>query len=374
MSREPERASVPILVVSMKTHLPLAIALVAGVGVSLISCRGLRAFACRHQLYSPSSPGRAGPGGVPLLGGVGVLLGLAAGWASALLALALLRVSPLPLLHWSAAAGALGIGFAAVGLGDDLRGLPPSVRLLAEMVVALIVLLCLRAPAGGGPGHRLPAALLDVLPPALGVVAGANALNLVDNADGLAASTGALTLIALALLFGPASAAAAGLLAAAGGGALLGVLYWNRPAARLYLGDTGSLPLGGLVAMILLRVGVPGVAHGSSSLSLLVAALMAGYLLFDPCYAVLGRLARGRAPWRGGTDHPSHDLRRAFGSWPPAWGAILAVHGVSVAAGLGLATGHLSVAILVASGALWLGLLMAALSGRARGRRAGSAP
>jgi UDP-GlcNAc:undecaprenyl-phosphate GlcNAc-1-phosphate transferase len=89
-------------------------------------------------------------------------------------------------------------------------------------------------------------------------------------------------------------------------GALLGFLYWNRPPARLFMGDTGSLFIGGLLASASL---VPVLRAGDSigSVSLLVVLVFA-VPLFDTGFVLVLRRLAGRSATRGGTDHVSHRL------------------------------------------------------------------
>ncbi|MCK4302967.1 MAG: hypothetical protein KAY24_01875, partial [Candidatus Eisenbacteria sp.] len=247
------------------------------------------------------------------------------------------------------------LGFAFLGALDDARGLSPLVRLLVEVGLVGVALLFM-PPLWMG---------LDSLPGTRGllavflIVTGANAFNMSDNADGLAAGTGCLSFLAAYLVPGlPGSLALAALAAA---GALAGFLFWNRPPARLYLGDVGTLPLGALLACALVIRAEP-----LSVIQALAALLMAGYLIFDPLYAVAGRLGRGRAPWKGGVDHPSHDLRRLFGRWPPAWRLILGVHAFSVLTGWGVMIGILPSAAIPVGLLSWSALLVVAMRGRAR--------
>lgn len=275
-------------------------------------------------------------------------------------------VSAVPFRLWGPLLGGIVLGFALVGALDDARGLSPRTRLAVEALLALAVM------AGwwsffGWSGSATPAFdgvwAFGILMAAL-AVAGANAFNMIDNADGLAAGTGAISLLAAALC--PSQGGGIGTnpmsaVALAAAGALVGFLFWNRPPARIYLGDAGSLPIGAVLALtlgfaLLQSLGVAGV---------LAVCLVAGYLLFDPLYAVWGRLAGAAAPWRGGTDHPSHDLSRLFGQWDRAYGIILSVQAFSAASGLGVLAGLLPPFAAAVALLPWAALLAAAIRGRA---------
>jgi len=355
---------------------PVAALLTAGV-IAWAVCGALRPFALSRGIVSTPQDVRAGPGGVPLLGGLGTLAGLAGGliaaWAVARIAggAHLGALSLWPAVGWAG----LIAGFALVGWRDDVTGLAPGVRLLLEClwgaaILALPLLLGPEAGAGFGPAVATgahPAIVPDAngwawtLAALVLVVSGANAFNMTDNADGLAAGTGALALGGLALLLRPATgcgwAALAGL---AGAGALAGFLVWNRPPARLYLGDAGALALGAVGAAL---VAVHVRAAGATA-DLLALPFVIGYALVDPAYAVLGRLRRGAPPWRGGVDHLSHDLGASLRGWPRAWRLVMAVQAFSVLSGLGVLEGVLPTWTLAATACPWAGLWLAGSRGR----------
>ncbi len=327
--------------------------------LALLLCGLHRHLSLRHGWVSARSVNRSGPGGVPVRGGLALLPALAAG-----VGLTIWLVGPL------AGAGAvvaavctLVLMLALVGASDDIFGLSPQARLALETLAALTVL----AVLGIGPGGPEPGTVSGgVVVAALVTVAGANAFNMVDNADALAATTGSVTFLALSglALLGAGTVSGGAILAPAAAGVLVGFLYWNRPPARLYLGDVGSLPLGGLLAALLL-----GAAREAGTAYLPAIGLLAGCTLFDPLYAVVGRLAEGRAPWRGGVDHLSHDLGRALGGWPAALRLIVCVHLYSVATGLLVLRGLLPLPMTTVALVLWAALGWLAARGRTRPRR-----
>jgi UDP-GlcNAc:undecaprenyl-phosphate GlcNAc-1-phosphate transferase len=328
-----------------------------------LACSPVAHLARRWGIVSAPSRDRAGSGRVPLLGGVAVLAGLAGGWvASVLLADTGMRQPG----GWWLPIG-LAVGFGAIGGVDDRRGLDPALRLLLEIFGASIALRL----ACAAPGIACPFGGLPILGGALVVTAAANAFNLTDNADGLAAGTGALTLLGLACWPVPGEPRALGI-AAAGG--LAGFWMVNRPPARIYLGDLGSLAIGGLMGLGLWqRWMFP--PPGRSSLAIVLAgALILGYTLFDPAYAVLRRLARRRAPWIGGVDHPSHDLAALFPGWGRALAILLLAQALSVAAGLAIAVAGAPPVVALVGIAIWVGIFVAARAGARRRSRAGIGP
>lgn len=342
--------------------------------LSLAVCRLACALALRRGMVSRRDARRAGPGEVPLLGGLGVLAGLAGGL---ILGHAIWSWWPLDLpAAWAVGPVLLVIGFGITGLLDDRHRLPVPARLVAELVVALAAIILL-ATAMAREFEGDAWAWGPLLLSAIGVTAGANAYNMSDNTDGVAAGTGAITFLGLAALtlpicgrtwvmdippllwfFGPVPVAAAG--------ALVGFLYWNRPRARIYLGDLGTLSIGSLLSLVfLLTIFFAVPRHGlAAPLRWLSLALICGYTLFDPLYAVIGRLAHGRAPWVGGIDHPTHHLRARFPRWTRAWMAILGGQALSVVIGVAVLRGWLPPGALAAGLLPWAALLLATGRGR----------
>ncbi len=193
----------------------------------------------------------------------------------------------------------LGLGavvLALVGAVDDIRPLPASLRLVLQaLVVAALV-----ASVDGRLVPTLPLAVERVL----AVLAGIWFVNLVNFMDGLDWMTVAETVPvtgALILLGGSgALPPAAILVAAALLGAMLGFAPFNRPVAKLFLGDVGSLPLGLILAWLLYRLALAG--------GLAAAILLPLYYLADATLTLIRRAARREPVWQA---HRSHFYQRA---------------------------------------------------------------
>lgn len=205
----------------------------------------------------------------PTMGGLFVLLGLAT---------ALVLCVDLYQPHAQVALG-LCLGLGALGALDDLtklrgtrRGLSARRKLAGQLLLATAAVVWLR-PAGQGiaanGADHLGGIDLIQLAAVLWIVGASNAVNLTDGLDGLAAgcllwATAAVGLIVFVDLPGAptlGSAATAAnraellILAAALFGSVLGFLRYNRRPARVFLGDTGSLPLGGLLGLLAIGSG-----------------------------------------------------------------------------------------------------------------------
>ena len=187
---------------------------------------------------------------------------------------------------------------ALVGFVDDLRPLPVVARLL--MQAAAVGAVVLSAPME----FRIVAACPLVLERALLVLAGVWFVNLVNFMDGLDLMTASETVpitVAIVLVGWltdvplPVTLIAAGLC-----GAMLGFVPFNRPVARVFLGDVGSLPIGLLLGWLLL--------HLAWHHYLAAALLLPAYYLADATLTLLRRVARHEPFWIA---HRSHFYQRA---------------------------------------------------------------
>lgn len=155
--------------------------------------------------------------------------------------------------EWGVTVPALALGL--VGLADDLRSLPPSVRLIAQATVGVGTCVVIMATA-----RVEPSALGFVVLGSLGVVAYVNAFNFMDGVNGISALTSVVAggwFVWVGHVHDIDSLVATG---AALAGAMVGFLPWNL-RSRVFLGDVGSYGIGALIAGMAVLAwsrGVPG--------------------------------------------------------------------------------------------------------------------
>lgn len=197
------------------------------------------------------------------------------------------------------------LAMAIMGLIDDLRGLPPWPRLIAQSVVGVgVAALLIATNTLGTPSGIF---VIDAVITTLWIVGVCNSINFFDNLDGGAAGT--VVVISLFTFFiafdqGQLMISALSIVTA---GATAGFLLWNRPPARIYMGDAGALFLGIIIAVLTIRLD-PNIKPIWKSLS--IPLLLMAVPLLDTSVAVISRLARGISPFTGGRDHLSHRLMR----------------------------------------------------------------
>jgi UDP-N-acetylmuramyl pentapeptide phosphotransferase/UDP-N-acetylglucosamine-1-phosphate transferase len=268
------------------------------VGASALLSAGLivllRPLLVRYALARPNArSSHKAP--TPQGGGIAVI---AATLLVATAALALVGQLQVSVSVWVAVAGS-SILLAIIGAIDDMRPLPELVRLISQALAVVIVV----AVAGNG-ARVLPEAIPLWLELGLAVLAGLWFVNLVNFMDGIDWITVAemVPIAAALLLFGLAGIGPSELVlpAAALLGALLGFAPFNKPVARLFLGDVGSLPIGLLVAwMLYVLAGAGGLA---------AALILPLYYLADATLTLLRRLARGERIWEA---HRTHFYQQA---------------------------------------------------------------
>lgn len=188
---------------------------------------------------------------------------------------------------------------AIVGTADDIRPLPVLPRLLLQVLAVAAALF-----AAGSDMRLLPEAVPLVVERAVLVLAGVWFVNLVNFMDGIDWMTVAEMVpvsaaLALFALSGPLDIGA-GLVAAGLLGGIIGFAPFNRPVARLFLGDVGSLPIGLLVGWMLYHLAVEG--------ALVAALLLPLYYLADATLTLARRLARRQRVWQA---HREHFYQRA---------------------------------------------------------------
>ena len=231
-----------------------------------------------------------------LLGGIVVFVSALAAWLTGVL---LRHAQPDP-----EALFLLGGALVAllVGLWDDRFGMRPSIKLFGQGSAAVVLM-----ASGAIPHFGLPIAV-DVFITLVALIALMNAVNFLDNMNGMVGGLSAIVLAAFAITsaqrgaFGVASAQ----LALAG--ACVGFLRYNFPKARIFLGDAGSLFLGyslGASAVLAFRNAPEG--WGRVGPLLLLA-----YPAFDMIFVVVNRLREGRRIYEGGKDHSNHRLARVI--------------------------------------------------------------
>ena len=194
--------------------------------------------------------------------------------------------------------GATGVSF--LGLIDDRWGLRPLVKLIGQILAAL--LLVASGIHVGTFGHPV----LNGIATVVWVVVITNSINLLDNMDGLAGGVAAIAAAHFALMCFFSGQYLVGALSIAVMGACLGFLFYNLSPANIFMGDSGALFLGYVLAALGIKLRFP---ENVTFVTWMVPVLVMGLPIFDTTLVVLSRLRRRRNPLTTpGRDHVSHRL------------------------------------------------------------------
>lgn len=254
--------------------------------------------------------------------------------------------------------GATALSF--MGRKDDSNGLSVGIRLAIQFAVALIVAL-----AGIRATLFIDAPALQIAITVLWILFVTNAINFIDNMDGvmpLVAACAAIGILTIATLDGQLFVAAFALSLL---GALIGVLSFNWHPASVYMGDEGSMPIGFLLATLVLVLTTTHNQATPGPAPFLIPPLLVLIPAVDACWVICRRIAFKRSPFAAGHDHTAHILSRR--GWTPPrvarrFGAIsLAACSVAVCIH-GMDTAHV-----LTAGALALPLI-ASFTGALRGQ------
>ncbi|PAP77912.1 glycosyltransferase family 4 protein [Rubrivirga marina] len=313
------------------------IALALGFLVSLVAALALvpvvRRIAARAGwIDTPDGRRKVHARAVPNVGGVAIV-------GAACLGIGVMTVArlelprsisgALTLPHPFVVLGALGI--AAVGFWDDLREITYRAKFAAQLAVTALAFLggarvvVFDGPLGGGSLALAVSVVLTVV----WMVGMMNAVNLIDGMDGLAAGVVAIAFWGLAGAHAMRGDLGALVLAAAVSGALFGFLRYNFNPASIFMGDSGSLFLGYVLAAYALR----GTSHPHPVLALMIPAVIMGIPVLDTGVSILRRRMTGKPLFSADRDHIHHRLQAQMSTRQAAvtlylFGTFLALGGV----------------------------------------------
>lgn len=295
---------------------PLLNPLIIG-AVSILVAAGLtllvREFARRYDLVAKPKSDRWHKKPTAMLGGVAIFL------TTAILCLAFVPMSNEALIIL-AASGFLFV----VGLLDDVLNIKPYQKLVGQLIgAAFVVSFGLRVPITGYE-------LVDIWITVFWLIGITNAINLLDNMDGLAAGIAAIGAMSLAFGFFANGQTAEVALITVFIGALIGFLVFNFNPASIFMGDCGSMFVGFLLAGSVL-LGQTGGRSRSVFTILAVPVLILFVPIFDTTLVTVIRKLWGRKASQGGRDHTSHRLV-ALGLSERS--AVLMIYGFAAVAGV----------------------------------------
>ncbi len=319
----------------------------------------VRAFAIRHGIVDKPGGRRVNKTAIPRMGGVAMFAGVlvavgvecicdAAGvWTGPIVSGGVFNGQLVGVLAGLAC-------ITAVGVADDVRSLPPWVKLAGQILAACIIAFT---------GTLLSNFKIPLTNTVIGLgfwaypitiaylVAFANIINLIDGLDGLAAGITGISALSLFVLTVGLMRNDAALVAIILVGICVGFLFYNFNPASIFMGDSGSL----LIGMMLGTVSLLGAARFSSITALAVPIVIAGVPVIDTFSAIIRRLRGHQRIDQPDTGHIHHRLlRRGFTQRKAvlviyAWTAVLCVGATLLWSTEGVLKYSLLLVLLVAS-------------------------
>lgn len=260
----------------------------------------------------------------PSVGGIAISAGFVLGFTC------LIVVKPLLAIEVSFPSMAVWLGsiiMVMCGLYDDTKGMGFKGKFCVQLIVAYLLLHAgYRIDVSGLPfveEEVYSQAVYSIPLTVLWIVGVINAVNLLDGVDGLAAGVVLIAFVFLSVVFGLQGELGLIVTAVAISGALIGFLVYNFSPASIFMGDSGSLFLGFLLAAYSLE---GKISHSDPWLAILVPLLILGLPLLDTLLSVVRRFSERRAIFAPDHDHIHHRLLRIF----PTRYAVLVLYGVSL--------------------------------------------
>lgn len=305
--------------------------LLISAGASSLLTNMIRSLAFQYNLVDAPNHRSVHKKPIPRVGGVAIVGGFIVGllyfyWLGKLVPdfEGLIRFPPAQMLI-----GALIM--AGTGLYDDLRGMRPHVKLYFQCIVALLIIL-------GGFRFNLGFLPLDDLGlikeviaiglTFLWIVGMINAVNLLDGLDGLAAGVSLIAISSLTICIAVTGQGPDIIFVAAFIGTIIGFLVFNSHPAAIFMGDTGSLFLGFLLATFAL----PVTAQAHNGLSFLVPIAALGLPIMDTTIAIVRRALARKGIFVADKDHIHHRLSSRLGLSHRS--TVVCLYGVSMIFGL----------------------------------------
>ena len=246
------------------------------------------AFRTRYLDYPEKTKVHAHP--TPLLGGVAIYIAFIVG-----------ILTTMNFIHdpkmFSIVLGSTFL--LVVGLIDDRMGMLPEIKLIAQFLSAMIVV------KSGVRMEFMPTYYLNMIFTYLWIVGITNSFNLLDNMNGLSAGIAAIAALFLGIAMYTTHQVNVSVIAFSMAGASLGFLRHNFPKAKIFMGDTGSM----LIGFVLACAAVSGSwCTRFLTTSIAMPIIILAYPVFDTLLVTLIRIKEGRSIFQGGKDHSSHRL------------------------------------------------------------------
>ena len=240
---------------------------------------------------------------IPRIGGLGIYIAFMVALGFSIFVSNLDGVS----LHEIAGLSLGGTLIVALGLIDDYKNLPAKVKLMGQIFAAAVLVLGfdVRIDFITDPmGDYIYLEWIAIPATIFWLVGLTNTINLIDGLDGLAAGVAAIASITILLVAMKQNFFLVTILTAALAGASAGFLFYNSNPAKIFMGDTGSMFLGFMLA----GTSVIGTVKSTATIALIVPILALGLPILDTTFAILRRYFGGKPIFQPDKGHLHHRL------------------------------------------------------------------
>ena len=279
------------------------LAFMIALGMALVLTPAVIAFARRTGALDQPDARKVHARPIPRIGGIGIY---AAFMVSVLAQLLFADVTP---EFMTSLIGLLAGGtiIVAIGIIDDYCDLPARVKLLGQILAAAVLVIGfdVRIDVITDPfGDYIYLEFLAIPATIFWVVGLTNTVNLIDGLDGLAAGVSTIAAVTIFLVAMEEGIPFVAMITAALAGAAVGFLYYNFNPARIFMGDTGSMFLGFMLA----GVSVVGAVKSAATIALIVPILALGLPILDTTFAIVRRARNHRPIFKPDKGHLHHRL------------------------------------------------------------------
>lgn len=279
------------------------LAFLIAIGAALVVTPGVILFAAKTGAMDAPDARKVHKKPIPRIGGIGIYMAFMAG---------MLVVMSMNVLTEEVSHELIGLLFGGslivlLGIVDDYKNLPAKVKLVGQIIAAtvLVVAFDVRIDFITDPfGDYLFLEFMAVPATIFWIVGLTNTVNLIDGLDGLAAGVSTIACITIFLVALQQDILLVAVLTAALGGAAMGFLYYNFNPARIFMGDSGSMFLGYMLA----GISIIGAVKCAATIALIVPILALGLPILDTTFAIVRRYRGGVPIFKPDKGHLHHRL------------------------------------------------------------------
>lgn len=279
------------------------LAFLIAIGAALVVTPGVILFAAKTGAMDAPDARKVHKKPIPRIGGIGIYIAFMAG---------MLVVMSMNVLTEEVSHELIGLLFGGslivlLGIVDDYKNLPAKVKLVGQIIAAtvLVVVFDVRIDFITDPfGDYLFLEFMAIPATIFWIVGLTNTVNLIDGLDGLAAGVSTIACITIFLVALQQDIMLVAVLTAALAGAAMGFLYYNFNPARIFMGDSGSMFLGYMLA----GISIIGAVKCAATIALIVPILALGLPILDTAFAIVRRYRGGVPIFKPDKGHLHHRL------------------------------------------------------------------